>query len=59
MTQKQTDQILQDKSMTTGKNRLATGRVLNFNDTYVVNGREVLQINICGKNPAHRKTANR
>jgi hypothetical protein len=38
---------------------LAIGGVSFYADTFVVAESSVLRINICGKKPAHRKSANR
>jgi hypothetical protein len=37
----------------------AIGGVSCSADSFVVIGSSVLRMNICGKNPAHRKSANR
>ena len=37
----------------------AIGGVTCFYDTFVVTESSVLRMNICGKNPAHRKSAKR
>jgi len=42
-----------------GNSTFAIGGVTCFYDTFVVKESSVLQMNICAKKPAHRKSANR
>lgn len=44
---------------TTANSTFAIGGVSCTADSFVVAESSVLRINICGKNPAHRKSANR
>jgi hypothetical protein len=44
---------------TAGNSTFAIGGVSCSADSFVFNGSSVLRINICGKNPAHRKSAKR
>jgi hypothetical protein len=49
-----------DEKRTTGYNStFAIGGLLCSTDTFVLAESLVLRINICGKNPAHRKSAKR
>jgi len=50
---------LRPKRSPAGNSTFAIGGVSCSADTFVVNQGLVLRINICGENPAHRKSANR
>jgi len=47
------------QKITTTNSTFAIGGVLCFADSFVVKGSSVIRMNICGENPAHRKSANR
>ncbi len=48
-----------DRSRAAANSTFAIGGVTCFYDTFVVNESAVLRMNICGEEPAHRKSAER
>ena len=59
MTDLKTAKLLCDRRKTAYNSTLAIGGVPSPLDSFVVAESFVLRMNICAKNPAHRKSANR
>lgn len=59
-TQTNGQKLFMKKNKSTGHNStFAIGGISYSADSFVVAESSVLRINICGENPAHRKSANR
>jgi hypothetical protein len=50
---------MDNNSKAAANSTFAIGGVSCSADSFVVKGNSVLRMNICGKKPAHRKSANR